>query len=350
MPDIATRDIATRDIATRDIATRDVNASGTTDFVFTMTTTGAAETVTIPCQNVGTFNAEIDWGDGDTSTITAYNDADLAHEYADAGDHEIRISGTFPNIYFNNTGDCAKLKSVSNLGVVGWATFYNAFYGCSNITSFTAGNTDTSAVTSMYGMFRDCASLTSADLSGLDTSSVTSMSLLFNGCTNLTSIDVSSFDTSLVTSFAYAFNSMSNYIGPLDLSHFDTSSAVQLNHMFRSSNKITVINVTGWDTSNVTDMRFVFDASGITDIVGVEDFDVSAIVNTNNMVVFFHASLALPTARYDEFLVNLAAQTVLSGLAPGFGSSTYTSGGAAEAARTSLINDDSWTITDGGAA
>ena len=78
-------------------------AAVTTDFVFTVRTTGAEETFTIPCQNYGTFNAVVDWGDGSaTSEITTYNDADLAHEYATADDYEIRISGTFPNIFFNN--------------------------------------------------------------------------------------------------------------------------------------------------------------------------------------------------------------------------------------------------------
>jgi hypothetical protein len=45
-------------------------------------------------------NAVIEWGDGSTSVITTSNDADLAHEYADAGDHLVRISGAFPNIQY----------------------------------------------------------------------------------------------------------------------------------------------------------------------------------------------------------------------------------------------------------
>ena len=56
------------------------------------------------------------------------------------------------------------------------------------------------------------------------------------------------------------------------------------------------------------------------------------------------------TALYDALLIAWAGQTVLSGLSPNFGGAQFTSGGAAEAARTSLINDDGWTITDGGAA
>ena len=72
-------------------------------FILKITTTGSPQTFTIPCRNVGTFNATIDWGDGGpTSSITAYNDADLAHSYTTAGQYTITITGTFPNIYFNN--------------------------------------------------------------------------------------------------------------------------------------------------------------------------------------------------------------------------------------------------------
>ncbi|GAF95460.1 unnamed protein product, partial [marine sediment metagenome] len=41
------------------------------DMVLVMATTGAAETITIPCKDAGTFNATINWGDGEAdSTIT----------------------------------------------------------------------------------------------------------------------------------------------------------------------------------------------------------------------------------------------------------------------------------------
>ena len=172
-------------------------------------TTTSAETITIPCQNVGTFNAVIEWGDGTAnSTITTYNDADLAHEYATAGDHTIKITGTFPNIKFSNGGDKLKIKKVLNLGDVGWTRLDRAFYGCSNLTDFTAGSTDTSAVTDMAVMFRDCSGLSSPDVSSLDTSSVLSMQFMFRDCDGLTSIvgvedfDITGFNsTSSLTSF-----------------------------------------------------------------------------------------------------------------------------------------------------
>jgi surface protein len=164
------------------------SAAGETDFVWTVATTTSSETFTIPCQNIGTFAATIDWGDGSTSAITAYNDADLAHTYASAGDHQIRISGTFPNIRFNDGGDKGKVKSVENLGVVGWLSFQRAFYGCTSMDKFVAGNTDTSSVTDMNRMFLFCATMLVPDLTGFNTSSVTNMIQMFGNCSRLTDV------------------------------------------------------------------------------------------------------------------------------------------------------------------
>ncbi|MGB1089704.1 MAG: hypothetical protein ACPGYN_03060, partial [Schleiferiaceae bacterium] len=72
-----------------------------------------------------------DWGDGGaTSSITAYNDADLAHSYATAGQYTITITGTFPNLYFNNGGDKLLVDEVVDLGDVGWTRLDKAFFGC----------------------------------------------------------------------------------------------------------------------------------------------------------------------------------------------------------------------------
>ena len=172
-----------------------------TGFVSVWATTAINETITIPCQNVGTFNAVIDWGDGTLSVVLSYNDANLAHEYATAGDHTIKITGLFPNIKFYNGGDKLKIKKVLNLGDVGWSILDRAFNGCINLTDFTVGSTDTSAVTDMAVMFRDCDALISLDLSNFDTSSVINMQSMFRGCDALTSIiGVEDFDITSLNS------------------------------------------------------------------------------------------------------------------------------------------------------
>ena len=182
---------------------RGIGAS--TDFIFTVETTAPDETFTTPCQNVGVFNAVMDHGDGSISSITAYDDADLAHTYADAGIHTIRVSGSFPNIYFNNGGDKDKVRSVIQLGKVGWETLDKSFRGCAGMTSFIAGVCDTSAVVVMQSMLFSCSALTLVDLSGLDTENVENMVNLVRACPLLETINISGINTAKCATMLGAF-------------------------------------------------------------------------------------------------------------------------------------------------
>ena len=264
-------------------------------FIFKITTTGSPQTFTIPCRNVGTFNATIDWGDGGaTSSITAYNDADLAHSYATAGQYTITITGTFPNISFSNGGDRLLVDEVVDLGDVGWLRLDNAFFGCSNMTAFDVGTADTSSVTDMFRMFLGCSSLISLDVSGFDTSSVTFMSYMFLGCSSLTSLDVSGFDTSNVTNMAFMFYNCSS-LTSLDVSGFDTSSVTTMSQMFHSCSSLTGLQISGWDVSSVTD-------------------GTNFLLNANN---------ALSTQEYNNILRAWSQQSVQSGVTWHFGDATY---------------------------
>lgn len=179
------------------------NAGGilSPDFIFTVETTGASELFTIPCRDVGVFNAVVDWGDGGpTSDITTFNDVDLAHTYLVADIYQISISGTFPNIYFNNTGvHKDKLRTVLNLGSVGWLNLLSAFYGCSGLTSVSAPNTDTSLVTNMSGMYRTCPALTFVDETNIDKSLVTNRSLMYRSAGALQNVNISEDNISSLT-------------------------------------------------------------------------------------------------------------------------------------------------------
>ena len=160
-------------------------SAGLTGFVSVWATTGAFETITIPTQ-AGTFNAVVDWGDGTVETITTYNG--FSHEYAAIDDYTISITGVFPSIYMNGSASSTKLKQVTNLGTVGWTALNNAFYGCTNLTSFVSGSCDTSTVQNLQQMFNGCIGLVTADVSGLDTSSVSNMVYTFSNCQALTSM------------------------------------------------------------------------------------------------------------------------------------------------------------------
>jgi len=170
-------------------------------FIFKITTTTSPQTFVIPCVNIGTFNATVDYGDGTGSqTVTAYNDANLTHSFATAGQHTITIDGTFPNVrFYDDAASRVLIDEVVDLGDVGWVTFYRAFRDCTNLTAFNVGTADTSSITSIQDMFAYCTNLTSLDLSSFDTSNVTNMSYMFLNCQSLTNLDIKHFDISSVT-------------------------------------------------------------------------------------------------------------------------------------------------------
>ena len=289
------------------------------DFVFTATTTTAAEVMTIPCQNVGVFNATIDWGDGSAaSTITAYNDADLSHTYATAGTYTITVSGAFPNVYFY--GDAimaAKVATVENLGSVGWETLFRSFYNCTGMTSVAAGDSDTSAVTDFGYAFIGCSAATSFDMTGMDVSSGTSFNRTFSGCSAATDINMAGWVCSSGTDFTSMFYNCTSLV-TADVSTFDMTSATTLSYMFNGCTALADAAIDGWNIEAVT-----------------------AFTN-------FYRYATLPTSRYDATLIAWDAQNPVDSLAVNFGGSKYTLGGAAETARSNLIATDLWTITDGG--
>ena len=269
----------------------------TTDFVMEVLISNDGDSFTIPCRDIGTFNAVIDWGDGSTDTITTFDAAALQHTYATAGTKTIKVSGTFTNIQFANGGDKSKVLGVMNLGIVGWENLKNAFYGCNNMDVFIAGATNTDSVDETVGMLRNCSTLGFTQLTTFNTTTCTNFQNMFKGCGNLKFLDLSSFNTGLSVDFSSMFEGCSN----------------------------------------------------LTDINGVEWFDIQSLNGPNDLNDFM-TDVTIPTARYDDLLINWDAQAVTNGQTVNFGGSTYTGGGAAAAARASLIAGDGWVITDGGIA
>ena len=201
----------------------------------------------------------------------------------------------------------------------------------------------------MGHMFRNCSSLTALDLSNFNTSNVTVMFYMFVLCSSLTTLDVSNFDTSSVTDMFAMFLNCSS-LTSLDVSSFNTSSVTNMSYMFHGCSSLTSLDVSSFNTANVTTMIYMFiSCSSLTDVIGVENFNIEGL-NTTSSLTGFMLGVTLPTARYDALLINWDAQEPLDNMTPHFGNSKYTAGGAAEAARTSLVTGDGWTITDGGAA
>jgi hypothetical protein len=80
--------------------------------------------------------------------------------------------------------------------------------------------------------------------------------------------------------------------------------------------------------------------------MGIVSWDVTSLTSLTNGLL--GSDNALSTAEYDAVLVAWEAQAVNNSVAAHFGDATYTTGSAADTARTALANDHLWTITDGG--
>ena len=224
------------------------------------------------------------------------------------------------------------------------------FDSCYDLTSLDLSNFDTSSVTGMQQMFRYCYDLTGLDLSSFNTPSVTNMYQMFYDCRDLTSLDVSNFDASSVVDLSYMFYRCFD-LTSLDVSSFNTSSATNMRGMFHYCESLTSLDVSNFDTSSVVDLSYMFyRCSVLSDIIGVDQFNIEALSSTSQLTNFCDY-VTLPTSRYDSLLIAWDAQSVRSSMTNvDFGDSSYTAGGAAEAARTNLITGDLWAIYDGGPA
>jgi len=147
----------------------------------------AADTFVLPLKGGLDYDCMIDWGDGETDTVTGSAIASKSHTYTTGGIYQISITGTFPKIYFNNVGDKAKLVSWDNVGDTSLsADQSNAFYSC-GLTELPSDNLEfwNETLTDGGYMFRN-NSLTSLP-DGMTLGSLTDGSYMFysNSLTSL---------------------------------------------------------------------------------------------------------------------------------------------------------------------
>jgi len=245
------------------------------------------------------------------------------------------------------------------------------------------GGWDVSSCTNLSGMFTNCR-VFDQDLSNWNMSNKTSVKAMFAGCykfNNGGSDGIKDWDVSNVQYFGVTtdspfgmFTNAREFNQPIG--SWNMSSALDITNMFRDARDFNQ-NIGAWNLSSCTSMYRTFDA--VTQVLSfnnggsstINNWNVSTVTNMNFMfrkcssfnqpidqwdvnqvtgLISFMQQVTLSTANYDALLIAWDAQGAMSfsGTAH-FGSSKYTAGGAAEAARTSLISK--WGgIIDGGPA
>jgi surface protein len=236
-------------------------------------TSGPTE-ITIPTFPGETYSYDVDWeNDGifDDFGVTG----DITHDYGTAGTYTVAIKGTFPRIYFNETGDKEKILSIDQWGDISWTSMSFAFAGASNLTYSASDAPDLSLVTDMSFMFLDATSFNATDLNSWDVQNVTNMLALFLN-TDVFNGNISNWNVSNVTDMSYLFDNADIFNG--DLSNWDVSSVTNMTGMFQRAHQFTSV-LDNWDVSSVTDMSFMFyEVFGFTS--DLSNWDVSNVTST----------------------------------------------------------------------
>ncbi|MDN5216718.1 BspA family leucine-rich repeat surface protein [Fulvivirgaceae bacterium BMA12] len=310
---------------------------GCRSFITTWRTTYASETITIPTFPGAAYNYDVDWGDGSTDIGQT---GSATHSYTTAGDYVVQISGTFPRIYFNNSGDREKILSVMQWGTNPWQSMRSAFWGCSNLTIPANDSPNLLNVISMDAMFNGATSL-NQDIGGWDVSNVVTMVAMFASASSFNQ-DIGAWDVRNVINTALMFASASSF--NQDIGAWDVSNVTSMSQMFLSATSFNQ-DIGSWDVGKVTDMSFMFNgATSFDQTLGSWDIsDVTTMVNMFNQVT-------LSTANYDNTLIGWATldpgeTQIPTNITFSGGNSTFCN---SELSRETLIQIYNWQITDGG--
>ncbi len=155
--------------------------TGSPAFIITVKTDNAGTSndnqFTIPIIGTG-YNYSVVTSEQSLSGQTG----DCTLTWTNPGTYQVKIYATtgFPRIYFNNTGDKLKLLFIDNWGDIVWTSMQNAFSGCANMNGRWNDAPDLSAddfnCSSMF-----ISTILNYPLTGWDTSKVINMNSMFFG-------------------------------------------------------------------------------------------------------------------------------------------------------------------------
>ena len=317
--------------------------------------------ITIPTFPGEVYNYTVDWGDGSTDTGVTGN---ITHTYDLVGTYTVSISGDFPRIYCNNSGDANKLTSINQWGSMVWSSMEKAFSGTGLSVLIASDIPDFSIITSMSSMFRNSFKFKgNSSMNNWDLGSVTDMSNMFNSCVSFNTL-INSWDVSNVTNMEFMFFNAEDFNQDLDswnvskvhdmtamffqalnfngaIANWNVSNVNRMGRMFRSSNFNS--NISNWNVSNVQNMDLMFRSAFSFD----QDLGGWVVGQVQHMEEIFNNS-GLSNENYDNILIGWSQLPLLqNGVQLDALENQYCD---AEQARQHIIDTYGWTINDDGKA
>ncbi|SHJ66951.1 BspA family leucine-rich repeat surface protein [Aquimarina spongiae] len=234
------------------------------EFITTWETKTADENITIPTTGSG-YNYTVDWGDGNVETGFT---GDAPHTYANPGMHTVTITGDFPRIYFNNSGDKDKIIEVNQWGNIAWTNFSDAFEGCTNLDVTASDAPDLSNVQFLIRIFNGCASLGTSetlDFSNWDTSGIVAFGGAFQNATAFNSQTIKNWDVGNARGFVQMFSGATSFNQDIGNWNIGENSNGTRNMLLMFNNATNFNQSLGsWDISKVTNMSNMLNNSGLS--------------------------------------------------------------------------------------
>ena len=244
-------------------------------FITTWRTTVSNQTITIPTTGGG-YNYSVNWGDGNSDNS---QNGDAYHTYVNPGTYTVSISGDFPRIYFDNSGDRMVIRSIEQWGDIAWTSMNAAFAGCENLVSHAMDMPNLSMVTDMSDMFTFARNFNGdANFGNWDVSNITNMSGTFGGA-SIFNYPIGNWNVSNVTTMDEMFFGAT--IFNQDLGMWNTGNVTNMREMFHTTYHFNQ-NLNNWDVSNVTDMSGMFAYSRQFN-GNISNWDVSNVTNMHGM-------------------------------------------------------------------
>ena len=236
--------------------------------------------VKLPLMPNGTYLFNVTWGDGNSNTITTWNQAATTHTYSAIGTYTITIRGYINGWSFaavppltGATGDRLKLLTITQWGCLQFNSIITdstvnsgAFYNCTNLTLLTVIDTPNfKGSTSTFNFFRGCTALTLINnINKWNVSGITYFRSTFRECTNFND-NVGNWNTGNATNMSLMFYGSTGPTiagkftngGSSSIGNWNTSNVTDMNSMFVYQPSFNQ-NIGAWDVSKVTNMTFMF--------------------------------------------------------------------------------------------
>ena len=269
-------------------------------------------TQTLPVSGSFRDEVSIDWGDGTTTPVV--EGTIPSHTYAVADLYTISINGLPGRFGSDVTGteatytgaDC--ITAVTSWGGTQIDSLEGAFRGAKNLTS--VPNWIPSTVRNLSWMFAGATSFNHDAVNSWEVSNVPDLSHMFEGATSFNT-NLNSWNVAYVRDMSSMFKGASSFQGYVTYWHPERTT--NMSSMFENAPQFNA-DIRNWEVASVTNMAHMFDGSGLT------------------------------TWTYDILLNAWSLQNLQRSVTLGASTTYYRA--KATAARTHMVEDLGWTVTD----